>query len=227
MRFRESVKRSKQPESIRGVLPTHQLATYLLRDRAHWQQTTCMSSSIKTVTGGELPGFTLLELVITLVVLTILLLIAVPTFDHWQARQDMNASLHALHQDLLTARSHAIMLGAHVVACPGDVSSGCSGDSDWTIGWLVFQDIDGNRQAGPTEPLIRQSPPRERMKITSSGFRTSFRFYANGTAPGSNGSIWLCGRRGPQNAQRLVVSNVGRIRREDFDGLEPEDCPSG
>jgi type IV fimbrial biogenesis protein FimT len=167
----------------------------------------------------------MLELVITMIVVTVLILIAVPTFDYWQAKQRMNAALHALHQDLLAARSQAILLGTHVVACPGNFANGCRDDSDWSRGWLVFQDIDANRQYGPTESLIRNSRATERVNIMSSAHRNSFRFYANGTAPGSNGSIWFCGARGPQHAQRIVVSNVGRIRREHFDGLELEDCP--
>ncbi len=170
-------------------------------------------------------GFTLLELVVTMVVVIVLTLIAAPTFDQWQARQRMNAALHALHQDLLAARSQAIALGAHVVACPGSPLSGCRDDSDWSGGWLVFHDVDADREFDPTEPVLRSTPAMERINIMSSSSRRSLRFYPNGTAPGSNGSIWLCGVRGPDHAERLVLSNVGRVRREDYDGLEWEDCP--
>lgn len=172
-------------------------------------------------------GFTLLELVITMLVAIVLTLIAAPTFDQWQARQRMNAALHALYQDLLAARSQAIVLGANVVACPGNPLSGCSGASDWSLGWIVFQDVDDDREYGSTEPLIRSTSAQRRVHIRSTANRRSLRFYPNGTAPGSNGSIWFCGARGPAHAQRLVLSNVGRIRREDYDGLEWEDCPGG
>lgn len=175
--------------------------------------------------GKNLRGFTLLEMVITMVVATILLLTATSTFDTWQAKQRMNAALHALHQDLLTARSQAIMAGIQVVACPGLLVGGCTNTSNWSEGWLVFQDINGDRQRQPTEPLLRQSPARERINIQSSAHRRNFRFYPNGTAPGSNGSIWLCGTRGPGNAQKIVISSTGRIRREADTGLETEDCP--
>lgn len=172
-------------------------------------------------------GFTLFELVVTMCVAVVLTLIAAPTFDDWQARQRMNAAVHALQQDLLTARSQAIMLGANVVACPGDPASGCSGTNDWSQGWIVFQDIDGNRNRGGSEPLLRLASGLERLNVMGAASRSSLRFYPNGTAPGSNGSIWFCGTRGPAHAQRLVLSNVGRIRREDYDGLEWEDCPEG
>lgn len=176
---------------------------------------------------GRPRGFTLLELVITMVVAIVLTLIAAPTFDQWQARQRMKAAIHSLQHDLLAARSQAITLGADMVACPGSAVSGCSGDSDWSQGWIVFHDVDGDRDFGSTESLIRSTSAQERINIMSATSRTSLRFYPNGTAPGSNGSIWFCGTRGPAHAQRLVLSNVGRIRREEYDGLEWEDCPQG
>lgn len=172
-------------------------------------------------------GFTLPELVVTMCVAVVLTLIAAPTFDEWQARQRMNSAVHALHQDLLAARSQAIVIGAHVVACPGHAGSGCSGTSDWSQGWIVFHDIDGDRDLGSSEPLLRTAPALQRINAMSAASRSRLRFLPNGTAPASNGSIWFCGARGPAHAQRLVLSNVGRIRREDFSGLEWEDCPGG
>lgn len=170
-------------------------------------------------------GFTLLELVITLIVASILLLTAVASFESWHAKQRMSAAMHGLHQDLLAARSQAIMSGIHAVACPGSVVHGCATDSNWSQGWIVFQDLDGDRELDATEQLLRQSPLKKRLNIMSSGHRRSFRFYPNGAAPGSNGSVWFCGSRGPDFGQRIVVSNTGRIRREEYPGLEWEDCP--
>lgn len=170
-------------------------------------------------------AYTLLELVVTMAVATILATIAAPTFEHWQARQRMNAAIQSLQQDLLTARSTAITLGINMVVCPGTVATGCEEGSDWSRGWLVFQDIDGDRHFGRSEPLIRQTPGFDRMAIRSSTSRRSLRFLPNGSAPGSNGSIWFCGSQGPENAWRVVLSNTGRIRREPYDGLEDEDCP--
>lgn len=170
-------------------------------------------------------GFTLLELVITMVVFAVLLVIAVPSFGSWQARQTMKAAIHAMMQDLRTARSQAIALGADMVACPGDPVAGCAEDSEWSQGWLVFQDVNGDRNFSGGEHLARYTQGFERIRIFTSSGRQNLRFYPNGTAPGSNGSIWFCGVRGPDHAERLVLSNVGRLRREQYDGLEWEDCP--
>ncbi len=170
-------------------------------------------------------GFTLLELIVTMVVLVILMLIALPSFERWQASQRMKAAIHALHQDLLAARSQSITLGAPIVVCPGTPVSGCRGDSRWSQGWLTFHDLDGDRQFDRGEALFRTSDGFERLHVMSAASRPSVRFLPNGTAPGSNGSIWFCGVRGPESAQRLVVSNQGRIRREGYPYMEPGDCP--
>ena len=170
-------------------------------------------------------AYTLLEVAICLVVITVITLAAAPSFEAWTARQQMRAALQSLQQDLLQARSAAITQGAEVVACPGGIDSGCRSDRDWSGGWLVFQDFNGDRDLTPTEPVLRQSPPTERLKVLASGNRPSFRFVPSGGAPGSNGSLYFCGSAGPSAGWRLVVSNTGRIRREEYHELEQEDCP--
>ena len=170
-------------------------------------------------------GFTVIELMVCMVIIVITLLVAVPGFEQWQAKRRMDAAIHALQQDLLAARSQAILLGAEVVACPGNTNTGCRNDSDWSPGWIVFHDVNGDREFGPGEEVMRLTSRQDRVHIRSAARRQYVRFYPNGTAPGSNGSIWFCGELGPEHARRLVLSNLGRLRREDGQGLEPEDCP--
>ena len=171
-------------------------------------------------------GFTLLELSITLVVLAILLCLALPSLKGWQDKQAMRTALNTLRQDLVAARSHAIALGDRIVICPGTNGEGCSSSDAWNTGWFVFEDLDQDREFDMTEPVLKIEGHHERLNITSAISRSRFVFYPNGTAPGSNGSIWFCGARGPQFGHRLVVSNLGRIRSEPYQGLEWEDCPT-
>jgi type IV fimbrial biogenesis protein FimT len=173
----------------------------------------------------ELTGFTMLELLLTISIAAILLVIGIPAFQEFGNRQRMSASINLLHSHLALARNQAIRFNIHVVACPGDIVNGCSEDSNWSEGWIVFGDLNGDRQYQGLENMYRSEPGLEFMTIHSSSGRQYVRFHPNGSAPGSNGSISFCDRRGPAKARKLVISNIGRIRRDQAADLDNRFCP--
>ncbi len=170
-------------------------------------------------------GFTVIELMFTLSITAILLSLGVPAFHDYSLKQRMNASITALHTDLLYGRSQAIYRNAQVVACPGSPSGGCTESTDWTAGWIIFSDSNTDRQRQDGEDLLRHGQGLENIMIHSSSGRTSFRFFPNGSTPGSNGSLSLCGLGGPVHARKLVISNLGRIRRDEAQNLDSIHCP--
>jgi type IV fimbrial biogenesis protein FimT len=171
------------------------------------------------------PGFTVLELMISLTIAAILLVIGVPAFQNFSQEQRMEAAINALHTDLVLARSQAIQLDAQVVACPGHPLPGCSGNSDWSEGWIIFGDANADRQRQAVEPLLRHGQGFDNLWIRSSAGRANLRFYPNGSTPGSNASIRFCGLRGPEFGRKLVISNIGRIKRETTTDIDSSDCP--
>ena len=172
-------------------------------------------------------GLSALEMMITLSVVSILLLTGIPAFQEFSMRQHMKAAVSSLHYDLLMGRSEAVYLNTKVLGCPGTPAGGCTGDTDWSGGWIVFADRNGDRQRQKNEALIRYGPGWERMKISSSAGRSDIRFFPDGSAPGSNVSISFCGLGGPQSARKLVISILGRIRRDSHTEINPENCPEG
>ena len=172
------------------------------------------------------PAFTVLELMITLSVACILLLTGIPSFQQFAFRQHMKAALASLHNDLMRARSEAVYRNMRVISCPGSPATGCSGASDWSTGWIVFADSNVDRQRQQDETIIRHGLGIDNLNIHSSAGRTDIRFFPNGSAPGSNGSITFCGLGGPDKARKLVISNMGRIRRDSAAGLNETRCPS-
>lgn len=171
-------------------------------------------------------GITVLELMVTLAVMAILLAVAVPSYDSFINRQRMKAAVAGLHHDLMAARSQAVYRNAIMVACPGHPASGCSGASDWSNGWIVFEDFDGDRRRSESERLLRHSRPPAAIKVHAPASRPALRFFPDGSTPGSNANIGLCGNDGPEGARKLVVSNIGRVRRDTFPGIDPALCPS-
>ncbi len=170
-------------------------------------------------------GFTVIELMVALAISAILISLGVPAFQDYLLRQRMNASISALHSDLLYARSQAVYRNTQVVACPGSPTEGCLESADWTGGWIVFSDVNGDRHRQDDEELLRHGQGLEQVMIHGSSGRTNVRFFPDGTTPGSNGSFSLCGPGGPEHARKLVISNLGRIRRDTAQKLDPAHCP--
>jgi type IV fimbrial biogenesis protein FimT len=170
-------------------------------------------------------AFTVLELLVTLTIAAILLLTGIPAFEQFTRRQHLRAAVGNLHNDLLAARSEAVFRNVSAVACPGTIPGGCSGASNWSNGWIVFADDNGDRQYQPGEALVRHGQVFEAVAVHGTAGRSSIRFLPDGSAPGSNGSIGFCGRGGPPQARKLVISNIGRIRRDDYPGIDPDSCP--
>jgi type IV fimbrial biogenesis protein FimT len=164
-------------------------------------------------------------MMVTVSILAILISLGVPSFQDFALKQRLNAAVNALHNDLLLARAQAIHRDMHVIACPRTADSKCSGKTNWSEGWVVFADSNEDNKLQEGEPVLRQGHRVENVMIHSSTGRTSFRFYSNGTAPGSNGSISLCGLGGPEKARKLVISNLGRVRRDVPKSLDEEFCP--
>jgi len=170
-------------------------------------------------------AFTILELMITASIMAILVTLGIPAFKDYALKQRLNAAVNELHGDLLLARSQAIHRDMQVTACPGDSTVGCAGSTEWSDGWIVFGDSNEDREYQDNEDVLRHGQGVEYMAIHSSSGRTSIRFYPNGSAPGSNTSISFCGLGGPEKARKLVISNLGRVRRDDFPGISAEACP--
>jgi len=177
-------------------------------------------------TGSQfIRGFTVLELMVTLSIAGILLAAGIPSFQAFSRQQQMKAAVATLQNDLMMARSEAVHLGIRVVACPGTPEDGCSGSAVWNPGWIVFADANADRQRQQTEPVIRHGMEIENMRILGSAGRADIRFFTDGSAPGSNGSITFCGPGGPAQARKLIISNLGRIRRETVPDLDLAKCP--
>ncbi len=90
------------------------------------------------------PGFTLVELLITIVVLTILLAAGVPAFQSFIKNNRVTAQTNDLVSTIQLARSEALKRGANIVACASDNQADCTGKDTWTKGWIVFSDPDGD-----------------------------------------------------------------------------------
>jgi type IV fimbrial biogenesis protein FimT len=165
-----------------------------------------------------------MELVMVTAITSILMLAVAPSFSEYSTKQRLRAATDALHQDLAGARSQSISAGLNAVVCPLDTASACAGELHWENGWMVFLDRNTDRQFQTDEELLRVTPATDQLVITSSSGRSSVRFKPGGTAPGSNLSITICHPRFPQLTRQILVSNSGRIRRQEAPRADDSGC---
>ncbi|ATD68881.1 hypothetical protein CNR27_12845 [Luteimonas chenhongjianii] len=157
-------------------------------------------------------GFTLIELLTTLTILTILFTVGLSAFTEAFMRHRVQTAVHLISTDLAMARNTAIMRRNQVVVCPGHALLGCRSDSDWSGGWIVFDDPDGNRQPDTQDDLIRvtSAPSGAPTPIRLASTRNFVRYQRDGRSAGTNLTINVC--RGDTLGGQVVVNNLGRVR---------------
>ncbi|WP_320826161.1 GspH/FimT family pseudopilin [Reinekea sp.] len=90
----------------------------------------------------QVRGFTLLELVVTVVILGIIAAYAAPSFDRFIRHTRIASSTSKIHNALNYGRSEAVNQGANVTVCSSTDDQHCNGDKYWQNGWIVFLDLD-------------------------------------------------------------------------------------
>jgi type IV fimbrial biogenesis protein FimT len=105
-------------------------------------------------------GFTIIELMITLVVVAVLLAAAVPYLGNFTKNNRLVSQTNDFAIAIQLARSEAVKRGTNTIICPSSNQTSCSGNaSDWQNGWLVFSDfnINGSLEPGASAPLCEET----------------------------------------------------------------------
>lgn len=181
-------------------------------------------------------GYTLLELLTALSVLSILLSLALPTFTSIIRRMQSETVIHSLANAYQLARSAAINRRQPVVFCAQTDKQTCG--SDWTRGALVFVDLNSNRIREADESLladIAPPPSGSQLKMKAALNKQYLRFMNNGMLENTAGSLVYCPPNGSaRDARNIIFNRVGRLRFGhdlNHDGIpenaegQPESCP--
>ncbi len=171
------------------------------------------------------PGFTLVELLASMVVLSVLLVAAAPVFSALLERNRAMTLFHQLTASMAGARLAALRMGRPVTLCPTQDGLRCRLDGVWDDGWMAY--LDPGRRDQPlrsVDVIQHTAQPDAPMAVRSSAGRHRIRFQPSGWAGGANLSLRVCAKRQARLLGAVVVNNAGRPRTERQEA-PPASCP--
>jgi type IV fimbrial biogenesis protein FimT len=100
-------------------------------------------------------GFTLVELLVVIVIVSILMAIGVPSYRSVTNSNRITAEANGLLGDLQLARAEAIKQGQTVVVCASTTGAQCSNSNNWRTGWILFADTNASGTVDGAETIVR------------------------------------------------------------------------
>ncbi|MFV7782854.1 GspH/FimT family pseudopilin [Shewanella marisflavi] len=148
-------------------------------------------------------GFTLVELMVTIVVAGIILTIGLPSLISAYESVRVNRSVERIHNLMSFARNQAISYGTTVNVCPFATATSCGTGTDWKRGIRVYL-----TDAGGAEKELRAIDSfNSEDSVKGSGSLITFR--ADGLSSG--GSIIYCPSGKASDSQSVTISSSGLI----------------
>ena len=166
-------------------------------------------------------GFTLYELLMTMLLVAILVSIGLPSFSATLARSRQTTEINALFHAIHLARKESIRRRQVVTLCPSADGRSCLRQRDWSTGWIVFNnaDQDSPPEVDADEFVVLKHRVREPFRITAN--RRAFTLRAT-YRRATNGTFVVCDRHDRVPAKALIVSYTGRPR---VAGIRPDGEP--
>jgi type IV fimbrial biogenesis protein FimT len=112
-------------------------------------------------------GFTLIELMTAILVLAILVGVAIPSFREFASDSRMGSAASDLVTAMNVARSEALRRSTPVEVCASADLAGCANTTNWTSGWIVFADFNGNGAVDANELLQSWAGPQAGVTVTA------------------------------------------------------------
>lgn len=158
-------------------------------------------------------GFTLIELLVTIVIMSILLTVGIPSFSHMIINNSVNGDRDRLFNTLVYARTEAIKRGKKVSICKSVNLTACDNTASWEDGWIVFEDDNGNG-ALLNETILRVQEALKRDISVSFDGGNFVTFDGLGKASGTSGTFSFSHGSGNTDYDRTVtLSSTGRSRK--------------
>ncbi len=153
-------------------------------------------------------GLTVVELLIILTAIAIVVLVSVPgssvVLEHFRLKSASSDLISALN----LARGEALVRGSTVRVCPSSNGRFCRRDGDWSQGWLVYTDGNGDHSVQEIELIESFSAPNESIRIFAEGaVQKTASFHVAGLVPedsSQQGQFHMC-HLGSNSKPRVVA----------------------
>lgn len=158
-------------------------------------------------------GFTAVELMISLAIVSILTAIAIPNLKDLYYRNMARDAIFRITHLVSRARSEAVTKALTTTLCPSTDGRQCSGN--WQDGVLLFTDKNSNRKLDPDDEVLRfQSPFIEQGKLQWNSLGNTLQFSSIGMPRGTVGSFIYCpAENRPEFGKASVLSFQGKLRK--------------
>lgn len=185
--------------------------------------------SRKEIQQSKLPlqGFTLIELLISVSIVGVLLMVALPNLSSYLVKSRVDNEISELHRLILTARNAAINSGKNVTLCPLSSSNVCG--TNWQNELSVFNNTaDNTKFDSATEQIIKiraKIATGDTLKLS----QTSLVYSPTGRLiSGSNSVFTYCPKDYADLARGIDISLSGRVyASQDTDNDDKDEDRSG
>lgn len=155
-------------------------------------------------------GFTVIELMITLLVAAILAAIAAPSFSDIIKNNRLTTQINELQASLGITRSEAITRNVSITMCRSSNGTGCSGN--WQNGWIAFIDSNFDGNVGGEEVLRVHGRLSVNNTLAFTQATNRVTYAPDGVVRSGPGTFKLCDDRGANSAKAVIVNITGRPR---------------
>jgi type IV fimbrial biogenesis protein FimT len=156
-------------------------------------------------------GFTLVELIVTLAIISISLAIGTPAFSNMVERHQATDDIRQLQTLIDTTRSYAVIQQVRTTLCPLDEHQVCQ--RNWNAPLTLFADHNGNRALDLDDVIVTTAQSAE-TNVLRTYPKKALVFDERGFADFNNGSFTYCKTLNNSSVQGAVwiISRMGRVR---------------
>lgn len=159
-------------------------------------------------------GFTLIELMVTIVVLGVIVGIAIPSFRDIIVSNSVSFSRDQFFSVLNYSRSEAIKSGTSVTICRSSDASSCDDTLGWDEGLLVFVDVNQDGNLDAADRIVRSESALEgEVTVTHGGSDDRITFNSRGLALRGDGLVTFEHSAGSKYDRTVDLGVTGRATK--------------